>query len=547
LRSLWGNKIEKSTETKNTKKKNVNSFRIQVCARFRPKQENDNDANEGKQSNIVLPFHQRVALIQADRKVSRSEALKDLYDKGGWFGESKLNTSTKGEEHNIHQYDDSRRGSGGLSGGVQWIDTDHSRVFVADPTKGIREFQFDVVEDGSSQQRIYTTCAAPLVSDFLNGYNTTCLVYGMTGSGKTHTMLGLGVESMIQDATTNEKYFILTDNWKKQKLNENKWGVIPRVCVEIFDAIETRKANHIFSIDSTLHVSYVEIYGDVVTDLLRGGVRCGQSQVAAQRFVLSGSAEVRVTSLNDILEQLKIGEMQKRKAATAMNQHSSRAHAIFLLTLEQRSISTHVIVKSRMLLADLGGCEQLKKSQPIGTGNDKERTREAVNINLGLLALKKCVERLTILSSNDSNNNGCNYIPFADSKLTMLLSSGLSGNSKTSIIVCGAQEEEHAAETISTMRFGEACGGVSTITTINNVNAAALQDLLNQIDARIVKCEEIIRREERWETRTIQRNPTGGLSNTSNTFNRTTLVGAEEERRELERLLKKREELTRVN
>jgi len=531
IRHLWQN--AKKERTERGKKKDGNSFRIQVCARLRPRQEistNSLEGEVGKQSGIILPLHQRVALIQADRKVSRLEALKDLYDEGGLFGETKLNTATEEEEDDdddgIHRDDAAARRGGGLSGGVQWIDTDHSRVFVADRTKGIREFQFDTVEDGSSQQRIYYTCAAPLVSNLLNGFNTTCLVYGMTGSGKTHTMFGPGVESIIKD-NTNEKQ-----------------GVIPRVCFEIFDAMETRRANPNLSIESSLHVSYVEIYGDDVTDLLRGGVRCGQSRVAAQRYVLDGSAEVRVTSLEDTLEQLRIGEMQKRKAATAMNQQSSRAHAIFLLTLEQTSLRTNATVKSRMLLADLGGCEQLKKSKP-GKENDKERTREAININLGLLALKKCVERLT---SRGDNNDESYYIPFADSKLTMLLSSGLSGNSKTSVIICGAQEEEHAAETISTMRFGEACGGLTTSSATNNINTA-LQDVLNQIDDRIAECEEVIQKKERWETRTVERNPKDGTLTTltANTFNKTVLVGAGQERRELERLLKKREELTRVN
>ena len=74
-----------------------------------------------------------------------------------------------------------------------------------------------------------------------------------------------------------------------------------------------------------------------------------------------------------------------------------------------------------------------------------ERMRETVNINLGLLALKKCIEAL---------NNNLKYVPFQDSKLTMLLSDGLL-NCKTSIIVCSRLEAAHISETVSTLRFGE--------------------------------------------------------------------------------------------
>jgi hypothetical protein len=31
---------------------------------------------------------------------------------------------------------------------------------------------------------------APSIPNILNGFNVTCFAYGMTGAGKTHTMLG---------------------------------------------------------------------------------------------------------------------------------------------------------------------------------------------------------------------------------------------------------------------------------------------------------------------------------------------------------------------
>ena len=65
--------------------------------------------------------------------------------------------------------------------------------------------------------------------------------------------------------------------------------------------------------------------------------------------------------------------------------------------------------------------------------------RETVFINLGLLALKKCIESL---------NNKARYVPFQDSKLTMLLSSGLGGNCKTNVIICGNMDSRHASETM---------------------------------------------------------------------------------------------------
>ena len=53
-------------------------------------------------------------------------------------------------------------------------------------------------------------------------------------------------------------------------------------------------------------------------------------------------------------------------------------------------------------------------------------TKIDLYINLGLMALKSCVEALVSKSK---------YIPYSDSKLTMMLSTALGGNSKTYVII----------------------------------------------------------------------------------------------------------------
>ena len=83
--------------------------------------------------------------------------------------------------------------------------------------------------------------------------------------------------------------------------------------------------------------------------------------------------------MEDVAHVLRVGEAQKRRAATAMNDRSSRAHVLFILSLTQTrtSVSTssssvaaaavdhesgvpHSITRtSRLFLADLGGSEQV--------------------------------------------------------------------------------------------------------------------------------------------------------------------------------------------
>jgi kinesin family protein 5 len=262
-------------------------------------------------------------------------------------------------------------------------------------------------------------------------------------SGKTHTMYG-------------ESLFEHSRGINGQNIVPETWGVVPRSCNEIFEAVEYRKKSLNLKFDAEIAISYIEIFGDSVTDLLREGRSCGQSKVAAQRYVLDGSSEVKVTSMSDTLALLNQGESHKRKAATAMNQRSSRAHSVFIITMKQICVNSGVSRTNRLFLADLGGSEQSKKSQPVTSDQEqskferKQRAREAVNINLGLLALKQCVEALRKKS---------NFVPYTDSKLTMMLSSGLGGDSKTAVIVCGAQEQRHGLETIAAMKFGHVCKG----------------------------------------------------------------------------------------
>ena len=49
------------------------------------------------------------------------------------------------------------------------------------------------------------------------------------------------------------------------------------------------------------------------------------------------------------------------------------------------------------------------------------------------------------------------YVPYQDSKLTMLLSQGLGGDSKTSVIICAAMDPTHAVETIASLRCVRVC------------------------------------------------------------------------------------------
>ena len=105
-------------------------------------------------------------------------------------------------------------------------------------------------------------------------------------------------------------------------------------------------------------MAYVEVYGNEVTDLLREGASIGaaddgaDNHFHAHRWVLEGRADVPVDSVAGLDELIVRGDACKRKAATAMNERSSRAHALFILSLTQTA--SGIQRTSRLFLTDLG-------------------------------------------------------------------------------------------------------------------------------------------------------------------------------------------------
>jgi hypothetical protein len=190
--------------------------------------------------------------------------------------------------------------------------------------------------------------------------------------------------------------------------------------------------------------------------------------------------------------------------------------------------------------------------------------QEAVDINKGLLALKRCMSAL--------KEGG--YVPYADSRLTLLLSGALASNSKTALIVTARGDDQHALETYQTLRFVSLCMrsrvfGVGSVLathplawsllpsvlrrfaeTCRGVEGSArsgartVSEVLERIEAEIAEAEEMIRQRERWVTRREQRwDPVSGQMEG---FTKSVLTGAEAWRQKLERALTQRAHLLGV-
>jgi hypothetical protein len=172
----------------------------------------------------------------------------------------------------------------------------------------------------SQQEEVFETCVKNLVLGCFQGYNATVLAYGQTGSGKTWTM-GSGYTG---------------------RLNPEDAGIIPRVIELIFDEVEKKKDK----IATVVKCSFLEIYNEELHDLLDSNVqqvaqadknsRINIREEKNGQIAVYGLKEEQVFKAVEMAELLERGSNFRTTASTLMNSTSSRSHAIFTITIEQR-------------------------------------------------------------------------------------------------------------------------------------------------------------------------------------------------------------------
>lgn len=304
-----------------------------------------------------------------------------------------------------------------------------------------KEFHFDDILDMNSDQlTAYESLGDPILSDILNGYNSTLMAYGQTGSGKTFTVFG----SRHSIDTIGKSGPLLDDT-----------GIVPRLVESLFEHIRVNPDNAQFRITT----SFLQIYMEQITDLLapipfdnNRGSYSARNQNASKTLTIREDPETgifvhgltlkKIRSKEELLNIVKRGARFRSTNSTTMNQTSSRSHAILQIFVEQRWIERAEDInndlnhdmrvkptkkrrhrRALMTIVDLAGSERVSKS-----GSEGVRLAEAKTINKAISSLGNCI---VALSKNKLNRQG--YVPFRDSKLTRILTESLSGNSRTII------------------------------------------------------------------------------------------------------------------
>ncbi|DBB04859.1 TPA: hypothetical protein ACH3X3_010146 [Trebouxia sp. C0006] len=293
------------------------------------------------------------------------------------------------------------------------------------------EFEFDkILPENSVQSDVYQAAVQPVVEDVLNGYNGTIMAYGQTGAGKTYTLSSIQPEAI---------------------------GMIPRAAAEIFAHISTDVLN-----EYTVFMSYIQIYMEMIQDLLRPENENLQIRESDTGVFVAGVHETEVKGMEDCLHLLQLGERNRVFAFTRLNAHSSRSHAIVMLTIIKRHRTApgqeegplQRVKIGKLFMVDLAGSERLKKSLSTGL-----RASEAKSINLSLTSLGMCIN-----ARADPNST---HVPFRDSKLTRLLQESLGGNAKTSLVIAVANAEDHLDESMQSLQFGSRAMRIMTRAVVN--------------------------------------------------------------------------------
>uniref|UniRef100_A0AAX7VVV0 Kinesin-like protein n=1 Tax=Astatotilapia calliptera TaxID=8154 RepID=A0AAX7VVV0_ASTCA len=252
-----------------------------------------------------------------------------------------------------------------------------------------------------------------LITSCIDGYNVCIFAYGQTGSGKTYTMEGV------------------TDNP----------GINQRALRLLFSEVSEKAPDW----DYKITVSMVEIYNETLRDLLGENpsdkLDIKMNPDGSGQLYVPRLTEITVQSPEDINKVFELGHVNRATACTNLNEHSSRSHALLIITVSGFNTATGNRTLGKLNLVDLAGSERIGKS-----GAEGSRLREAQCINKSLSALGDVINALRSKHS---------HVPFRNSRLTYLLQDSLSGDSKTLMMVQVSPLPSNMSESVCSLKFAQ--------------------------------------------------------------------------------------------
>lgn len=286
---------------------------------------------------------------------------------------------------------------------------------------GYRDFSLDGVSLSEEEDidGFYKKFVESRINGVKLGEKCTIMMYGPTGSGKSHTMFGCSKQPGIVYRSLKD---ILGGADEENDGNEQRVGV-----------------------GTFVQVTVLEIYNEEIYDLLSsntgGGLNLGWAKGGSSKVRLEvmgkkakNATFISGTEAGKISKEIQKVEKRRIVKSTLCNDRSSRSHCMIILDVPT--------VGGRLMLVDMAGSENIEQAGQTGL----EAKMQTGKINQGNIALKRVVESIA---------NGDSHVPFRDSKLTMLLQDSFEDDkSKILMILCASPDPKEIHKTISTLEYG---------------------------------------------------------------------------------------------
>ncbi|KAM4677357.1 kinesin-like protein KIF23 isoform 9-T9 [Discoglossus pictus] len=362
-----------------------------------------------------------------------------------------------------------------------------------------------------TQKDLFDVVSKPLVEDLIRGKNGLLFTYGVTGSGKTHTMTGSPGEGgllprcldMIFNSIGNfqaKRYVFKTDDKNGMDVQNEVDALLERqkrdaqsqmntriplnsrqkMEPEFADMINIQDHCKVDEVDEdsvySVFVSYIEIYNNYIYDLLEEmpmdpikpkwntpGKNTEfippQSKILREdqnhNMYIAGCTEVEVKSTEEAFDVFWKGQKRRRIANTQLNRESSRSHSVFMIKLAQAPLDADgdnvLQEREQITVSQLSLVDLAGSERTNRTKAEGNRLREAGNINQSLMTLRTCIEVLRENQLYVTNK----MVPYRDSKLTHLFKNYFDGEGKVRMIVCVNPKADDHEESLQVMRFAE--------------------------------------------------------------------------------------------
>uniref|UniRef100_A0A8D2MZM8 Kinesin-like protein n=1 Tax=Zonotrichia albicollis TaxID=44394 RepID=A0A8D2MZM8_ZONAL len=355
------------------------------------------------------------------------------------------------------------------------------------------------------QKLFFDETMKQVVKDVLSGQNCLVYTYGITNSGKTHTIQGTAQDGgilprslatifhsvgdrlyqamdlkpalsnevtwldsrQVRQEETKKQMMLQRGLWEEELLTPMKRshsaesqlqattsGSFDSGVAGLSSSSQTKTSVMLETVHFSIWVSFFEIYNELIYDLLEPALPGQNRKRQTLRLCEDQTGNPYVKDLNwinvrdadEAWKLLKLGRKNQSFASTHMNQNSSRSHSVFSIRILhlQRGGSEVVPKISELSLCDLAGSERCKDQR------SGERMKEANNINTSLHTLGRCI---TALRQNQQARTKQAVVPFRDSKLTRVFQGFFTGRGRSCMIVNINQCASTYDETLHVAKF----------------------------------------------------------------------------------------------